>query len=343
MPSEFDFIETIRRRSLSASIKTGIGDDCAVISKDAETDLVMTTDLLVEDVDFRSNWMRPELLGHKALAVSLSDIAAMGANPVWAMLSIGIPEKIWTTDFVDRLYDGWFSLAEKFGVALVGGDVSRTTDKIVIDSIAAGEVKKNKAVLRSTAKPGDLIFVTGSLGGAACGLELLEAGERLRNTPKPDSPKDKILLRQLRPNPQIEIGRILGAKPLATAMIDLSDGLSSDLAHLCRESQTGAGIFADQIPIDENLLKIIKLKSESSIWQKDLKNGLSQDLIHALNGGEDFELLFTVNPKKISALENALKTFRFSHIGEITEDVETIELISASESRFLSPQGFRHF
>ncbi len=113
--------------------------------KDAKNDLVITTDLLVEDIDFRLEWMTPEFLGHKALAVSLSDIAAMGAKPIWAMLSIGIPEKIWRTDFVERFYDGWFTLAKKYDVELIGGDISRTPDKIVIDSIAAGRNQKRKS------------------------------------------------------------------------------------------------------------------------------------------------------------------------------------------------------
>src|SRR5690348_13359605 len=126
MQSEFEFIEKIRSRQSNSSIKTGIGDDCAVIPKNSKTDLVITTDLLVEDIDFRLDWTIPEFLGHKALAVSLSDIAAMGANPVWAMLSIGIPEKIWKTDFVENFYEGWFALAEKFGVVLIGGDVSKS-------------------------------------------------------------------------------------------------------------------------------------------------------------------------------------------------------------------------
>ena len=123
-----------------------IGDDCAVLPKDEQTDLVITTDLLVEDIDFRLDWTTPEFLGHKSLAVSLSDVAAMGAKPVWSMLSIGIPTKIWKTNFVDKFYEGYFELAKKFDVEFVGGDVSKTPDKIVIDSIVAGEVEKGKAV-----------------------------------------------------------------------------------------------------------------------------------------------------------------------------------------------------
>ena len=319
MTSEFDFIENIRNRfSLSK-----IGDDCAVLPKDSKTDLVITTDLLIEDIDFRTEWSKPEFIGHKALAVSLSDVAAMGAKPVWAMLSIGVPEAVWKTDFVERFYDGYMNLAKKFNVELIGGDVSRTPDKIVIDSMAAGEVEKGKAVLRSNAKVGDLIYVTGSLGAAAMGLKLLESGEKYN-----DSPDKNILLRQLAPNPQTKIGRILGDENLATAMIDLSDGLSSDLAHLCQASKVGAKIYADKIPITSEI--------------SDFRFRIS-DLEFALDGGEDFELLFTVEPKKKIRAEKALKNCAFSHIGEITATGGIIELIADKKSIVLQPKGFRHF
>lgn len=323
MKSEFDFISKIR----ATSVLSKIGDDCAVLPKDSRTDLVVTTDLLIEDIDFRLVWTEPEFLGHKALAVSLSDVAAMGAKQVWAMLSIGIPAHIWKTDFVEKFYDGWFDLAEKVGVELVGGDISKTPDKIVIDSIVAGEVKKGKAVLRSGAKVGDLIFVTGELGGAAVGLQLLEKGEKFET-----SPYKNLLLRQLKPTPQTEIGQLLSAKNLATSMIDLSDGLSSDLAHICQESKVGAKIYAEKIPIDKNLREF---PSENL----DLLN-------FALNGGEDFELLFTVNPKnkkKFLRLKNVLKTDAFTCIGEITQKPEIIELISKDKAQILTPNGYRHF
>ena len=330
MKTEFEFIETIRRRyNLSK-----VGDDCTVLPKDAKTDLVITTDLLVEDIDFRIEWTRAEFLGRKALAVSLSDVAAMGAKPVWAMLSVGIPEKIWKTDFVDKFYDGWFRLAKKFGVELIGGDVSRTPDKIVIDSIAAGETKKGKAVLRSGAKIGNLIFATGKLGGAAIALELLETGERYEKSRNKD-----LLLRQLAPSPQVEIGRILGEKNLATAMIDLSDGLSSDLFHLCRASKVGAKLFADKIP------KYELQNEESSRFKAKDKKTNSQFAIRNshLRGGEDFELLFTVNPKKKIHLEKALKNFSFSLIGEITANAEIVEFIEDKKTQILQPEGFQHF
>lgn len=340
MKTEFEFIQSIRNkfsavRNRQSAVRVGIGDDCAVIPKNAKTDLLITTDLLVEDVDFCFDWTTPEFLGHKSLAVSLSDIAAMGAKPVWALLSIGIPEKIWRTDFVEKFYHGWFELAEKFGVELAGGDVSRAPDKIVIDSIVAGEAKKGKAILRSTAKVGDLIFVTGILGGAAVGLKLLENGERFKK-----SKYRNFLRRQLAPNPQIEIGQILGARKLATAMIDLSDGLSGDLAHLCRESGVGARIFADKIPCEifapeDSRAARIKFKIQNS--------KLSDALNFALNGGEDFELLFTASPKKRFQLKKALRDFSFSCIGQIVPDAGRIELISKSETTILESKGFQHF
>ena len=323
MKSEFEFIETIRRRyNLSK-----IGDDCAVLPKDSKTDLVITTDLLVEDVDFRLDWTTPEFLGHKALAVSLSDVAAMGAKPVWAMLSIGVPAQIWKTDFVERFYNDYFRFARKFRVEIIGGDISKTPDKIVFDSIVAGEIEKGKAVLRSGAKAGDSIFVTGSLGGAAAGLNLLESGIRYDDSAK--IWQKPLLLKQLQPFPQIHTGQRLKEKSLATAMIDLSDGLSSDLTHLCRESRVGAKIYAGQIPFHKNLRLVA--------------GSFEEKINYAVHGGEDYELLFTVNPKKKIRLENGLKNPDFSLIGEVTANAEIIELITGEKSSILEPKGYRHF
>lgn len=320
MKSEFDFIEKVRRKTQYSIAKTGIGDDCAVLPKDSKTDLVITTDLLVEDIDFRLSWTKPEFLGHKALAVSLSDIAAMGAKPVWAMLSIGVPQIIWKTDYIEKFYEGWFKLAEQHHIQLIGGDVSKTPDKIVIDSIVAGEVKRDKAVLRSTAQVGDVIYVTGELGGAAAALKLLEDDESFSY-----STKKNLLLRQLAPLPQTEIGQLLSKNNLATAMIDLSDGLSGDLAHLCMKSRVGATIYADKIPVNKNIRKSFG------------------DFSEILHGGEDFELLFTVNRKKISRLEKLLKDHQISQIGFINENVDKIELIGNEKSVILKPESFRHF
>lgn len=320
--TEFEFIETVRRRYALQKI----GDDCAVLPKDSKTDLVVTTDLLVEDIDFRLDWTTPEFVGHKALVVSLSDVAAMGAKPVWAMLSIGVPGKIWKTDFVERFYDRYARLAKKFNVEIVGGDVSKTPDKIVFDSIVAGEVERGKAVLRSTAEVGDLIFVSGNLGGAAAGLRLLEQGVRYETARAWQS---RLLEKQLTPFPQDHAARTLVEKNLATAMIDLSDGLSSDLAHLCRASKVGAKIFADRIPFHKKLNSMTK--------------SFDEKLDYALNGGEDYELLFTVNPKKNFRLKKEPNLSQFSLVGETTANAGIIELIRDEKSEILPPKGFRHF
>ena len=303
MTKEFEFINHIREKfSLDK-----IGDDCAVLPKNETHDMLITSDLIVEDIDFRRSWMIPHLLGHKALAVSLSDIAAMGGKPLYSMLSIGIPEDIWQTDFVDEFYEGYFNLAKNYKLELIGGDVSKTPDKIVIDSTVIGEVKKHKAVMRKGAKVGDLIFVTGELGGASIGLKFLE--ENIAGF-------DELKMCQLKPNPRISEGLFLSE--FATSMIDISDGLSSDLMHICQSSKVGAKIYADKIPYPEFEFR---------------------NLEFALNEGEDFELLFTANPKK-----NFNKNFgSFFCIGEITANVESIELIADGKSVVLEPKGHQHF
>src|SRR5688500_12084892 len=169
--NEFDFIKHIRAAAEShgnaSGLLRGIGDDAALLSQTAGLETVVTTDLIVEDVDFHRATTQPAHLGHKALAVSLSDVAAMGARPLWGLLSIGLPQDIWNSDFLDGLYEGYLALADRYDLRLIGGDLSRTPEKIFIDSIVIGECAGGHAVLRSGAKPGDQIFVTGSLGGSA--------------------------------------------------------------------------------------------------------------------------------------------------------------------------------
>lgn len=318
MRSEFDFINNLKKKySLNY-----VGDDCALLPKDSKTDMVITTDLLVEDIDFRLDWTTPELVGAKTLAVSLSDIAAMGAEPKWALLSIGIPVTIWDGDFVDRFYEGWNTVARHYKVELVGGDISRTPEKIVADSIVAGEVPKGKAILRSGAMPGDSIYVTGALGGAFGGLMLLESGFRYATSSKCQR---EMIAKQLRPVPQIASGKYLSEKGIATAMIDLSDGLSSDLRHLCQASGVGARIYATDIPILPALSEAIAAKD--------------QMMALGINGGEDFELLFTSKRKNLSSPN--LPTVQ--RIGEITENVGKIEIIVGKETHSLPGGGYRHF
>src|ERR1051325_5015042 len=262
--SEFDFIASLRQRVTASALKNdslvaGIGDDAAVFRSSTGKETVITADLLAEDIDFRRTTTAPFLLGHKALAVSLSDIAAMGARPLWSLISIGVPEDVWQTEFVDQFYEGVLELANHYGVQLIGGDTSRTNESIVIDSVVAGECAAGTAVFRSGASPGDQIFVTGSLGAAAAGLRLIERGAHLaeQNLGEEDSQKlDHVLIRQLRPEPRVGWGIVLGEELLATAMIDLSDGLSSDLNLLCAASEVGALIDSSLLPIDNRVVEL---------------------------------------------------------------------------------------
>ena len=315
MKGEFDFIRYIKK---SFGLRA-VGDDCAILPKDDRSDLLVTADLLVENIDFRLEWTMPEDLGRKALAVSLSDIAAMGGKPAWALLTIGIPESLWESDFVKRFYEGWTELAEHFEVQLVGGDISRASE-LVIDSIVGGEVPKGAAVLRSGARAGDAIYVSGSLGSAAAGLQILEKANQF----VPDSRHERLIEFQLRPTPRVELGRWLLEYRIPTAMIDLSDGLSSDIHHICELSGVGADLDASLIPID-----------------KDLKNSFSANraLAFALNGGEDFELLFTVPEEKIFLLKNA----QVSRIGTVTGNAGVVQLRDGNEIVELQPSGYRHF
>ena len=386
--NEFDFIRRLRNqagsRKHSARLITGIGDDAAVVSQLANRDLIVTTDLLIEGVDFHRDAAPAHILGHKALAVSLSDIAAMGARPFWSLLSLGMPAATWQEDFKEQFWSGYFALSDQYGVTLSGGDVSETKEGIVIDSIVMGEVRSGAAVLRSGAQPGDQIFVTGTLGGAAAGLKLVEMGARIGPTglaslpreskrearssasegsesevgaaggPSADSQRgvadvtgcegvhigaantvgmkaiESLLLRQLRPSPRVGWGVVLGEERLATAMIDISDGLSSDLAHLCEESNAGALIDSSSLPIDGNVIRLCGRRA-------------LDPLTLALHGGEDFELLFTVRPVDVPRLPKRVDGVDISRIGEVTDEPGKVRVAEKNRVWDLPRGGFEHF
>src|SRR6476659_7039582 len=333
--SEFDFVNALRQRVASSghSLVAGIGDDAAVFRSSAGKETVITADLLVEDVDFRRTTTPPYLLGHKALAVSLSDIAAMGARPRWSLISIGVPEDVWETEFVDQFYEGLTSLADRYDAKLIGGDTSRTPDKIVIDSIVIGECNVEEAIKRSGAQPGDQIFVTGSLGGAAAGLRLIERGAHLaeQNLADDDSQKiDHVLLRQLRPDPRVGWGMVLGEEGLATSLIDISDGLSSDLNHLCTESGVGALIESSLLPIDHPVVEWCGRRALDPLQL-------------ALHGGEDFELLFTVKPEHVARLPRRVDGTQTTRIGEVRPAPEGVKISEGSRIWELNPGGWKHF
>lgn len=335
--SEFDFIEKLRSltaasiTSHASSVIQGIGDDAAIIRPQAGKEIVVTTDMLVEDIDFRRLNTSAYLLGHKALAVSLSDIAAMGSRPRWFLISIGLPEDVWNSGFGEQFYEGALDLARRYDVQLIGGDTSRTNEKIVVNSIVIGECNSVEAVKRSGARQGDQIFLTGSIGGAAGGLRLLERGAHL---PGPGNSADlhsldQLLLRHLRPDPRVGWGMVLGQEHLATAMIDLSDGLSSDLNHLCHESKVGALIESSLLPIDPYVTELCGRRALDPLQL-------------ALHGGEDFELLFTVRPENVSRLPKRVDGVGITHIGEITSTGE-VRISEGTRVWRLKPGGWQHF
>jgi len=343
--SEFDFIERIRLHAAArepaysslithhSSLLTGIGDDAAVIRQVSGRNTVITTDLLVEEIDFRRDTTSAGLLGHKALAVSLSDIAAMGARPRWALLSIGLPAEAWEAHFAEEFYEGFLALAQRYDVQLIGGDVSRTPEKIVIDSIVLGESTDGGAVQRSGAQAGDRLFVTGALGGSVAGLRLLNRGARIeaRGESDPDAQSvAQLLRRHLSPEPRTGWGLVLGEERLASAMIDISDGLSSDLHHLCQESHCGALIDSTLIPIEPLVTALCGRRALDPLQL-------------ALHGGEDFELLFTVAPDQVPRLPKLVDGIPVSQIGEITNELGRICITEKERVWELEAQGFDHF
>jgi len=346
--TEFEFIKSLRQlasnRKQSASPSTqpsllvqGIGDDAAIIRESAGRNTLVTSDLLVEDIDFHRDTTTPTYLGHKALAVSLSDIAAMGARPRWALVSFGIPNDLWNSNFLDEFYEGFFALADRYGVELIGGDVSRSPHKIVVDSTVLGQCENDRAIRRRGAKPGDQVFVTGSLGGSAAGLRLLERGARLpakypasENTDPDSHTANQLFLRHLRPEPRVGWGLVLGQETLATAMIDISDGLSSDIHHLCAESKVGARLESASIPFDPHVVEICGRRA-------------LDPLLLALHGGEDFELLFTVAPENVARLPRKVDGIAITRIGEIKPAEEHVMLAEGSRVWDLEPQGWHHF
>ena len=334
MSGEFNFIEMIRRRSSQSGqrpavipdLHLGIGDDTAVLGEESGRETLITVDLLVEEVDFRLDYAVPRWLGHKALAVSLSDIAAMGGDPRFALLTLGIPpslisgERNGAEHFWEEFFDGYFELAERHGITLIGGDISAVPAQMTIDSIVMGHSRKGHAVRRSGAQQGQAIYVTGEIGAAATGLRLLFAGERANQSER--SLVQQAVRAQLAPDPRVEFGRRLGRSGLVGAMIDVSDGLAQDLHHICNESRVGAVIDAGELPVAP-CLDLLGLEQ-------------AQRLALALEGGEDYELLFTA----ARAVEDQLREMagpdlRLSRIGTIVDQ-------DSGNSAILIRQGDEH-
>ena len=313
-------IEKIRRQvertGNCRGLLTGIGDDCAVLRLPPTHEALITTDFSLEGIHFRRDWHPPEIVGHRCLTRGLSDIAAMGGEPVAAFLSLALPRKL-SQACVARFLNGFLKLADQFKVPLAGGDTAESPAGILADIVVLGSVPRGKAILRSGARPGDRIYVTGELGAAAATLQILRRNpkKRLRLADFPQ---------HFHPLPRLELGRILREKHLASAMIDLSDGLSTDLGHICQESGVGAHIQAEAIP----RARIDKTRQ-------------GVDLQFALHGGDDYELLFTAPPSK--RIPKKIADVPITQIGQITRGKQVFLLDQHGERRNFAPQGWEHF
>lgn len=336
MPGELEIIARLRARARAADgVRVGVGDDAAVLQTRGGRDLLACSDLMAEGVHFRREWSPPRLLGRKALAVTLSDIAAMGGAARYAMVSIALPRAL-PAGFVDGLFDGLLAYAEACGVAVVGGDTSGSADSLFIDTIAIGDCDSGRAVRRNGAQSGDVIYVTGALGASMAGLLLLERGDRLadddaaRDEDEMTRARTSAMLKHLSPAPRLAFGREIGSRGLATAMIDVSDGLSSDLARVLEESACGAVVRAGAIPV-----------AHAARWLAgELKR---ESLALALHGGEEYELLFTAPPEnqgRVMQLSNELNV-PVTAIGEITAG-GGLRLERDGGLEALPPAGYEH-
>lgn len=340
---ELSLLALVRARAASASaaLRLGIGDDCALLCLPKGNDAAVTTDLSIAGRHFRLDWHPPESVGHRALARGLSDLAAMGARPVATFLSLGLPPELTqapaartpspkssSRSWFSRFLDGFFALADTQKTPLAGGDLAQSPLALA-DIVLMGAVPRGKALLRSGARPGHLLYVTGCLGGSAAGLAHLAQLAAASAAHNPDSaPRNlkipsklqPLLAAHLYPQPRIAQGLWLRHRALAGAAIDLSDGLSTDLAHLCEESAVAAEVDAALLPIFPGA-----------------------NLAQALHGGEDYELLFTAPPHL--RLPRSIANVPITRIGRILRPraAPAVSIVTPRGVEPLEPQGWQHF
>jgi thiamine-monophosphate kinase len=323
MTSEDQLIERVRRRfpSMGHGLRMGIGDDAAVLRPRGGSEWVVTTDAFLENVHFLRRVHSPKAVGYKALARATSDIAAMGARARYFFLAVGLPDACagpWLDDFLD----GMARAARRFGLTLSGGDTTKYP-QFIANLTVLGEIDRGKAILRSGAKPGDLLCISGRLGEAELGFQLIQ--KKLHKQKR----WTNLLKKHFYPEPRLALGEWLSAHRCATSMIDTSDGLSTDLAHICKASGVGAIVWASKIPA-------VRVPPELQ------RLGLDP-LELALNGGEDYELLFTVPKKFSSRMPRKIGAIPLTVIGEITREKKVILRGSDGCSTPLQPKGWDPF
>ena len=326
---EHALIERVRERAGAppAWVTVGIGDDAAVVEPERGASIVVTTDSLVEGVHFRRDWTPLAAVGHKALAVSLSDLAAMGATPRASLLSLALPADLPLADF-DALVESFVALANRSGAPLVGGNLTRTAGPLVADSTAFGSVRPRRLMRRSGGRPGDELYLTGAIGAAAAGLATLQAGvDRARLSAE----EADAVQSYERPDARLRCGTSIARARAASACIDLSDGLADAARQIARASGTGAAVLADALPLHPAL----------RTWaEREHRDAASL----AITGGEDYELLFAVRPRQRRAFLAAGRRcsgLPLTLIGKLTAEPD----VCLDRNGALEPlgAGFTHF
>ncbi len=328
---EFGLIDQITRlvdkeQKNNGRVSVGIGDDTAVVAPPDADRMLLTTDTMVENVHFNRAYARGVDIGYKAMATNISDIAAMGGRPDFATITLGLPRDT-DVEFIKDIYRGLLDCGREYGATIVGGDLTKA-NKVFVTVGLTGHAATDLVKLRSYAEPGDIVMVTGDLGGAAAALKGLKAGAR----PGRGMPKS-LFLRFARPTPRLEEGRI-AAEAGAGAMQDISDGLLADLRHICQASGHGARIMLDDIPVFPEAVRLPGLSKASA-------------LNLAVTGGEDYELIITAEPAKariIKAKVEVETATSVTFIGKIKEDGDEIEMIDAAGKKVLRKRaGYEHF
>jgi thiamine-monophosphate kinase len=325
---EFGVLDRIRRLCPppGGRIKIGIGDDAALIQSNPGVSILLTTDALAENVHFDLRYVPLEALGWKSLAVNLSDVAAMGGRPVCCLVTLGIPDR-WSVEDVLKLYQGLARCADRYKCPVVGGDTVKAAAESFISITVMGEVGHGGELRRSGASPGDTLCVTGALGSARAGWDVLRSASEDAGSYRSS------ISRFLEPEPRLDEGAALVRELGPTAMIDISDGLASEIRHLCGESGCGCLVFEDDIPITE----------ESRLWSSG--KGVSP-VQFAMESGEEYELLFTVNPDRLERWSKdrcSAGTARFSVIGEMKPQDEGIRMRKGSETSPMTFMGWDHY
>ncbi len=325
---EFGFIKRMTKDSLPSpsNVLRSVGDDAAVFRLNKDKVILLTTDLLIENIHFLRNTITPEDLGYKAIAVNLSDIAAMGAKPEHAFISIGIPGNT-EIEYLDKLYAGMKGLLKKYNVNILGGDTSVSESDLVISITITGSAYPDKILYRNTARPGDKIFSTGFLGNSKAGLHYI-----LNKSEHEDKDSPELIKAHLRPCPYVKEGMFLAGLKGVRAAIDISDGLSSDIGHIAEKSSAGFTLYADTIPVSKALLKFCERFGFDPVD-------------YAVSGGEDYVLVFTADPEYADSIANEYeKKFRarLHLIGEITSSPQRILKSANGDTRVIQSAGWDH-